>query len=134
MSSPTILSKVKMLQDVIFAEINGVELAWDTYCFILDIESLGPKRVVFRIKTPAASGNGTSEEHMSVKEEAINVKIEDQDVGLTLSVLYPHAAYFQGAQITRKTHRIPARYGAIGFDHSQAHGSLRSWLEDHDQV
>ncbi|KAG2115677.1 hypothetical protein BD769DRAFT_1673020 [Suillus cothurnatus] len=83
MSSPTILSKVKMLQDVVFIEIDGVEPAWDTYCFSLDIESPGPKRVVFRIKAPAASGNATSEERMSVKEEAIDVKIEDQDVGLS---------------------------------------------------
>jgi hypothetical protein len=43
MSSPTILSKVKMLQDVVFIEIDGVEPAWDTYCFSLDIESPGPK-------------------------------------------------------------------------------------------
>jgi hypothetical protein len=37
----------------------------------------------FCIKAPAASGNITSEECMSVKEEAIDVKIEDQDVGLS---------------------------------------------------
>ncbi|KAG2092109.1 uncharacterized protein F5147DRAFT_779729 [Suillus discolor] len=77
MSSSAVLSNVKMLQDVIFIEIDGVESAWDTYCFALDIESPGPK------VHPAASGSAISEERMSVKEEVIGVKIEDQDVGLS---------------------------------------------------
>ncbi|KAG2092165.1 uncharacterized protein F5147DRAFT_779792 [Suillus discolor] len=83
MSSSAVLSNVKMLQDVIFIEIDGVESAWDTYCFALDIESPRPKVLVFRIKDPAASSSAISEERMSVKEEVIGVKIEDQDVGLS---------------------------------------------------
>ncbi|KAG1834202.1 hypothetical protein EV424DRAFT_1341494 [Suillus variegatus] len=76
--------------------------------------SVSELQVVFQIKDPAASGSAISEECMSVKEEVIGVKIKDQDVGLTLSVLYPHATYLLSMQITHKTQRIPLL--ALNFD------------------
>ncbi|KAG1762694.1 hypothetical protein EDD22DRAFT_846860 [Suillus occidentalis] len=39
-----------MLEDVVIVDINNVSPSWDTYCFNLNVNTPGPKKIVLRFK------------------------------------------------------------------------------------
>ncbi|KAG1724249.1 hypothetical protein EDB19DRAFT_1915615 [Suillus lakei] len=47
---PIIIDTVRILKDIIFLDIDNVVPSWDTYCFALDVDSPGRKRIVLRFK------------------------------------------------------------------------------------
>ncbi|KAG2746944.1 hypothetical protein P692DRAFT_20954447 [Suillus brevipes Sb2] len=47
---PLDVSSVSMLEDVVIVDINDVSPSWDTYCFNLNVNTPGPKKIVLRFK------------------------------------------------------------------------------------
>ncbi|KAG1754664.1 hypothetical protein EDB19DRAFT_1823927 [Suillus lakei] len=41
-----------MLEDVVIVDINDVSPSWNTYCFNLNVNTPGPKKIVLRFKAP----------------------------------------------------------------------------------
>ncbi|KAG2741225.1 hypothetical protein P692DRAFT_20880271 [Suillus brevipes Sb2] len=78
---PIIIDSVKMLEDVIFLDIDNVVPSWDTYCFALDIRSPGRKRVVLRFKDAQILKlkNGKDEEDNSPLAEEGTVAEASED-------------------------------------------------------
>ncbi|KAG1905034.1 uncharacterized protein F5891DRAFT_1183703 [Suillus fuscotomentosus] len=49
---PLDVSSVSMLEDVAIIDINNVSPSWNTYCFNLNINTPGMKKIVLRFKEP----------------------------------------------------------------------------------
>ncbi|KAG1735428.1 hypothetical protein EDB19DRAFT_1910692 [Suillus lakei] len=49
---PLDVSSVSMLEDVVIVDINDVSPSWNTYCFNLNVNTPGPKKIVLRFKAP----------------------------------------------------------------------------------
>ncbi|KIJ58871.1 hypothetical protein HYDPIDRAFT_33744 [Hydnomerulius pinastri MD-312] len=64
---------IKMLQDIVFLEIDEIILNWNTYSFSVHIDTPGTKTVVFRL----ANGRGTAEDEAVNRELSPNIKEED---------------------------------------------------------
>ncbi|KAG2045491.1 hypothetical protein BDR06DRAFT_978172, partial [Suillus hirtellus] len=84
---PIIIDSVNMLEDVIFLDIDNIVPSWDTYCFALDIHSLGCKRVVLHFKDAQILQlkNGKDEEDNSpLAEEGTVAKASEDDEELVV--------------------------------------------------
>ncbi|KAG2137802.1 hypothetical protein BD769DRAFT_1664038 [Suillus cothurnatus] len=80
-----IIDSVNMLEDVIFLDIDNVVPSWDTYCFALDINSPGRKRIVLRFRDAQILQlkNGKDEEDNSQEGSVVQTS-EDESVVQTL--------------------------------------------------
>ncbi|KAG2072440.1 hypothetical protein BDR04DRAFT_1117029 [Suillus decipiens] len=80
-----IIDSVNMLEDVIFLDIDNVVPSWDTYCFALDINSPGRKRIVLRFRDAQILQlkNGRDEEDNSQEGSAVQI-LEDESAPQTL--------------------------------------------------
>ncbi|KAG1844006.1 hypothetical protein C8R48DRAFT_780464 [Suillus tomentosus] len=84
---PIIIDSVNMLEDVIFLDIDNIVPSWDTYCFALDIHSLGCKRVVLHFKDAQIlqlKNSKDEEDNSPLAEEGTVAKASEDDEELVV--------------------------------------------------
>ncbi|KAG1721735.1 hypothetical protein EDD22DRAFT_962430 [Suillus occidentalis] len=65
---------VNVFGDVVYVDIQNAVSLHNTYCFNLNLDSAGPKKIVFRIRQQVTNDSDTESEAESVGSE---MKIED---------------------------------------------------------
>ncbi|KAG1722820.1 hypothetical protein EDB19DRAFT_1916473 [Suillus lakei] len=102
-------SVLNVFRDVIFIDIQNAISVDNTYCFNLNLDSPGPKKIVFRIRQQTNSHdleteseseeeeNGGNRDNAEMKTEDVEVrlnevKVEDEDLAVISSEFEPVVA------------------------------------------